>query len=140
MTSDEIRELIINRIQKDNGEKKKVLLSNLSTATLLSEGDSLLKKLERNVSVYKENGEDILVVFSVQPGIEDKLRIFKEELVTEFEKILETYSSADWCVMVDYDDMDEIYDLCDAYYGDWSIGAWRCRYMKKPVMIQNAEV
>ncbi|MBE5843377.1 MAG: hypothetical protein E7302_04240 [Butyrivibrio sp.] len=137
---EEILEEVKNLITREDGTCKKVLLYAVSTAALLKDGAKLLEKLQRNMKVYEENGDRIFVIFTVQFGAREKLQILRPDIVAFFDTVIEQYTQAAICKTIDYEDMDYIYDICDAYYGDWGIGAWRCRLMKKPVMIQDAHV
>ncbi len=133
-------EKLDKHISKSDGTRKKVILYNLGTAKLLRDGEKLLNKMERNLKAFEENADDVFVIFSIQSGIENNTRLIHAELVEDLNKVVEDYRNAPFCLFIDYENMDEIYDICDAYYGDWGIGAWRCRQMGKPIMIQNAEV
>ncbi|WP_026664787.1 hypothetical protein [Butyrivibrio sp. FC2001] len=128
------------RIYMPKGKKKKAILYNLCTASLLRYGKELLHKLERNYQVFEDSKEDIFVIFAIQTGLEDKINLVREDILEEYRSVLCKYESADFCIVIDSEEMDDVYDLCDAFYGDWGIGAWRCRLMEKPVMIQSAQV
>jgi hypothetical protein len=135
-----IKENLEKIIKKEDGTNKKVILYNLSSAGLLKYGQTMLDKVRSNLEVFKESKDDIFVVFSVQTNTEEKLMQVHGELLDSYKQALEEYADSDFCMMIDYADMEDIYELCDAYYGDWGIGAWTCKQLKKPVMIQNAEI
>ncbi|WP_029322800.1 hypothetical protein [Butyrivibrio sp. AE3004] len=137
---DNVRKQIQKLSISHDGSHKKVLLSVLGTASLLKDGEELVDKLERNLDVYEGNKDKILLVFCVQKGIEEKLKFIRQDLIKPYHEIVQMYMNSDNCVVVNFDDLDDIYDICDAYYGDWSIAAWTMNKLEKPVMILDASV
>ena len=137
---DNVREQIQKLSISEDGSHKKVLLSVLGTASLLNDGEELVDKLRRNLNVYENNSDKVLLVFCVQKGIEEKLKLIRKDLIKSYHAIVEMYMDSDNCVVIDFDDLDNIYDMCDAYYGDWSIAAWIMNKLEKPVMILDASV
>ncbi len=131
---------INNQIFKIDGSKKKVILYSLGTSSLIKDGGALLAKLERNLQVFEENKDDIFVIFTCQKEIEEKIKLVRANLLETYHSVINKYEDSDFCIVVDSDDIEDMYEICDAFYGDWGEGAWRCRLMGKPVMIQNAQV
>ena len=140
MSENELRNCLENQIVKPDGSRKKVILYVINELSFLKSGDKMLQKLEDNFEVFEENRDSIIVVFSIQPGTDDKLKLFNEGIIDKYKNIVHKYEIADFCIVSEFDDTESIYDICDAYYGDSGLTSWKFTKMNKPVMIQNADV
>ena len=109
----------------------------------LSREDEALKKLKRNLEIFKGASRDIHVIWHPWSGTEQYLEINKSRIVSEYRKIVEEYCSEGWGdfdVTDTYKAAQEVLFSCDAYYGDPSDLAYEAQNAKLPVMFQNLEV
>ena len=135
-----LRNKLAELITKPDGSKKKVILYVINELSFLKSRDKMLHKLESNFEVFSDSKDSVFVVLSVQSGTDDKLRLFNEEIIARYKDILQKYERADFCLVADFDEIDSVFDICDAYYGDSGMTSWRFTKMEKPVMIQNADI
>ena len=60
--------------------------------------------------------------------------------IKEYISIVEEYKVYPWCHIVDDQNVVEIVNECDAYYGDSGVLAHCFRNAGKPVMIENVAI
>ena len=109
----------------------------------LSREDEALKKLKRNLEIFKGASRDIHVIWHPWSGTEQYLEINKSRIVSEYRKIVEEYCSEGWGdfdVTDTYQAAQEVLFSCDAYYGDPSDLAYEAQNAKLPVMFQSLDV
>lgn len=127
-------------IYKPDGSTKKVILYNTSVAALLEHEEKMLAKMQRVFQIFKENREDVALLWRPHPLIKATIASMRPQLWEEYEKLVEQYQREGFGIYDDTADLDRAIALCDAYYGDASSLVQLCRKVGKPVMIQCVEV
>ena len=127
-------------IQKADGSWKKVVFYNTSVSALLKNGEQMLRKMEDVFHVFKENQEEVALLWRPHPLIKATIESMRPELWKAYEKIVEKYCSEGWGIYDDSPDIDRAVILSNAYYGDYSSVVQLCKKANKPCMIQNVKV
>ncbi len=125
---------------KPDGSRKKVIFYNTSVQALLDNDMEMVKKIKDALKIFKENKDEIALLWRPHPLIKATISSMRPNLWTEYEKILNEYLSEKWGIYDDTPDLDRAILLSDAYYGDWSSVVHLYKETKKPIMIQNPEV
>lgn len=124
-------------VKPDRKSEKKVILFANSLSSLLEYGDKAIDKINRVLDTFKTS--EIQVLWMPDINIDYNLERIDRNLYTKYNEILDKYKSIDNIKLVSGDN-EAILSGCDAYYGDASVLAHKCRMMGKPVMIMNTEV
>ncbi len=127
-------------LQKKDGGRKKVIFYNTGIAALLSHNEKWLDKIEDALKVFKEEQEEVTLLWRPHPLIENTLSSMRAGLLQRYLEIKEQYIREGWGIYDDTADLDRAIGLSDAYYGDGSSVVHLFREIGKPVMIQNVEV
>lgn len=127
----------IKIIKKTDGNLKKVILYNTSISTLLKYGERMFEKMEQVFSAFKENKDEIALLWRPHPLIESTLKSMRPQLWEKYKKLADQYKEEKLGIYDDTSDMDRALVLSDAYYGDGSSLVQLCRKVGKPVMLQN---
>ena len=127
-------------ILKDNGDIKKIILYNTTVAAFMQSGEKLLAKIEKSLATFKENKDDIALIWRPHPLTMASLKASKPELLNPYVELVEKYCLEQWGIYDDTPSMEMAVALCDAYYGDADGVAHKCETLGKPVMYQNPEI
>lgn len=127
-------------IQKPDGSWKKIIFYNTSIAALLENNEKMLEKMKYVFRVFKENQDEIALLWRPHPLIKSTVSSMKPQLWLEYEKIVNQYCREGWGIYDDSADMDRAVVLSDAYYGDASSVVYLYQQTGKPVMIQNMNI
>lgn len=130
----------IEKSTKPDGSKKKIIFYNTGVDPLLKESDKMVDKIERVLQIFKENVDDITLLWRPHPLVEATLTSMRPELWERYKKIVETYKSEDWGIYDDTAELERAIAVSDAYFGDQSSVVWMYKETGKPIMIQNCEV
>lgn len=127
-------------IEKPDGTWKKMILYNTSVGTLLHNDEKMIKKMKRVFETFKEQREEVALLWRPHPLIASTIRTMRPELRAAYEKLVEAYRTEGWGIYDDSADLDRAVVLSDAYYGDASSVVRVYQETGKPIMIQNVEV
>jgi CDP-glycerol glycerophosphotransferase (TagB/SpsB family) len=127
-------------IQKPDGSRKKVIFYNTSVNALLHAQDKMIKKIRRVFETFRENREEVALLWRPHPLMQDTIKAMLPELWEEYQAIVREYREAGWGIYDDTPDLDRAIALSDAYYGDGSSVVQLCQKAGLPVMIQNVDV
>ena len=129
-----------SKIEKTDGSLRKIVLFNMGVATLAQYGGKAVDKLEQVLRVFKENREEITLVWHSNAHARKTMK--KLDLVTRdrFARCIENYKSEDWGLYTESTEYTSLIELADAYYGDAGHEAHEMRLLKKPVMLLNVEI
>lgn len=127
-------------IQKPDGSWKKIIFYNTSVTALLQHGEKMLEKMKDVFRIFKENQNEVALLWRPHPLIKTTIESMKPELWEEYEKIVERYKEEGWGIYDDTADMDRAVVLSDGYYGDWSSLVQLYQKTGKPAMIQDVNV
>lgn len=127
-------------IQKPDGSRKKIILYNTGVDALLKHSDKMLGKIKDVLRIFKENQDEVALLWRPHPLIKATIESMRPELWQEYKSIVEQYREKGWGIYDDTADMDRAIALSDAYYGDGSSLVQLYQKVGKPVMIQNVEI
>ena len=136
----EIPEEWLRLIRKPDGGWKKIIFYNTSVSALLQHGEKMLEKMRDVFRVFKENQDEVALLWRPHPLIKATIESMRPKLWDEYQKIVEQYKAENWGIYDDTADVDRAIVLCDAYYGDHSSLVRLCQEKGRPVMVQNVEV
>ncbi len=136
----EIPEEWLKIIKKPNGRWKKIIFYNISVAALLEHNEKMLKKMEDVLQVFKENQEEVALLWRPHPLIKATIESMRPQLWKDYKKIVEQYQIEGWGIYDVSADLERAITICDAYYGDPSSIVQLCQKANKLVMKQNVEV
>lgn len=127
-------------IEKKDGSWKKIIFYNTSVSALLNHNEKMNAKIKDVLQVFKENQEEVALLWRPHPLIEATIKSVRPRLWEEYKEIVDGYRSEGWGIYDDSPDLDRAVALCDAYYGDPSSVVQLCRKAGVPVMIQNVDI
>ena len=127
-------------IEKPDGSWKKIIFYNTSVAALLEYNEKMNVKIKDVLQVFKENQEEVALLWRPHPLIEATIKSVRPRLWEEYKGIVDTYRSEGWGIYDDTPDMDRAIALSDGYYGDPSSIVQLCKERGLPVMYQDVEV
>ncbi|MGN0325887.1 MAG: hypothetical protein ACI4DW_06230 [Lachnospiraceae bacterium] len=136
----EIPENWLGIINKPDGTKKKIIFYNTSITALLHEGEKMLRKMKDVFRIFKENTEEIALLWRPHPLIQSTIASMRPQLWEEYQKIVEQYCREGFGIYDDSADLDRAIILSDGYYGDCSSVVQLYQKTGKPVMIQNVDI
>ena len=124
-------------IKKTDGSWKKIIFYNTSVGTLLERNEKMLEKMEWVFKVFKENKEEVALLWRPHPLIQTTIESMRPQLWAGYAKLVQQYKSEGWGIYDDTPDVNRAIALSDAYYGDQSSVVQICRQVGMPVMIQH---
>ena len=129
----------LNLVHKPDGSKKKVVLYNTSISAFAQNETGTLNKLREALEIFKDNREDVALLWRPHPKMQETFETANPKLWSSYHEIVTKYCLEGWGIYDDTSNSDIAMVMCDAYYGDTSELAQRCRVNRKPVMIQSVE-
>ena len=127
-------------IEKPDGSFKRIILYNTTVSAILQNDRRMLKKMRQVFQIFKENQEDIVLLWRPHPLMKATIESMRPELWKEYKEILESYRAEGYGIYDDSPDLDRAIVLSDAYYGDWSSVVQLYEKTGKPIMIENFDV
>lgn len=130
----------IRIIEKSDGSWKKIVFYNISINAFLKNSDSMLEKIKSVLAVFKEQKDEIALLWRPHPLIPTTIKSLRLELWLEYNKIVEQYKQEGWGIYDDTADMPRAVVLSDAYYGDTSSVLRLYKKTGKPIVMQDVSV
>ena len=127
-------------IEKEDGSWKKIIFYNTSVSALLNHNEKMMAKIKDVLQVFKENQEDVALLWRPHPLIDATIKSVRPWLWEEYREIVETYRAEGWGIYDDTADMDRAVALSDGYYGDPSSIVQLYQETGKSILYQNVEV
>ena len=100
----------------------------------------MLRKMESVFRTFKDNWEDVALLWRPHPLIQATIESMRPQLWLDYQKIVEQFRSEGWGIYDDSAELDRAIALSDAYYGDGSSLVQLCQKAGKPVMLQDVEI
>ncbi|MCI8268085.1 MAG: hypothetical protein HFG55_00200 [Lachnospiraceae bacterium] len=126
-------------IQKEDGSWKKLIFYNTGLTSLLKYEDRMLDKISDVFRIFKENRNEIALLWRPHPLIEATIHSVRPVLWEDYKRLVDTYKTEGWGIYDDTADLDRAIALCDAYYGDSSSVVQLCQKAGMPIMMQNVD-
>ncbi len=124
-------------IERPDGSWKKIVFYNTSVSALLQHDEKMLRKMESVLGIFKENQEDVVLLWRPHPLIQATIESMRPQLWEAYRKIRDRYIEEGWGIYDDTADMDRAIVLSDAYFGDVSSVVQLYQQTGKVAMIQN---
>ncbi|MDE6603982.1 MAG: hypothetical protein K2K90_17925 [Lachnospiraceae bacterium] len=125
-------------IEKPDGSWKKIVFYNTSVSALLQHGGQMIVKIKDSLKTFKENKEEVALLWRPHPLIKSTIESMRPELQVEYSQVVERYCREGWGIYDDSAELDRAVVLSDKYYGDISSVAQLYVKCNKPVLIQGA--
>ena len=123
-------------IEKPDGSWKKIIFYNTSVQALLEHNEKMNRKIKDVLRVFKENQEEVALLWRPHPLIEATIKSVRVRLWEEYKEIVDTYRAEGWGIYDDTADLDRAIAVSDGYYGDGSSVVKLFQELKKVVIIQ----
>jgi hypothetical protein len=136
----EIPEDWLKIIEKPDGSWKKIIFYNTSVGALLSNSEKMLDKMRYVFDVFKENKDNVALLWRPHPLIENTVKSMRPQLWEQYKALVDEYKQEGWGIYDDSSDMDRAVILSDGYYGDGSSIVQLYQQTGKPVMLQNVDI
>lgn len=127
-----------NNAKKKSHMKKLAFMPDFSM--FIEYGSDFIQKIKRSLDIISNSHESLELYFIQTENINNYLKKLRPELYKEYISIVEEYKVFPWCHIVDDQNVVEIVNECDAYYGDSGVLAHCFRNAGKPVMIENVAI
>ncbi len=127
-------------IEKPDGSLKKIILYNTGITALLAHNEEWVDKIEDVFKIFKENCENIALLWRPHPLIENTMRTMRPQVLKRYLEIKMQYLEEGWGIYDDTADLNRAMALSDAYYGDRSSMVHLYRKVGKRVLIQKCTV
>lgn len=127
-------------IENPDESWKKVIFYNTSLSAFLKNSDTYLDKVEDVLRIFKENKEDIALLWRPHPLFMQTLESMRAELKARYIEIAQKYKDEGWGIYDESAELDRAIAVSDGYYGDWSSVVQLCQEAGLPIMIQNIEI
>ena len=125
-------------IEKPDGSWKKIVFYNTGIGALLQHGEKMLKKMADVFRVFKENRNQIALLWRPHPLIKATVESMRPQLWIEYSKLVGNYCEEGWGIYDDSADLDRAIALSTAYYGDTSSVVQLCKKVGLRVLIEQA--
>ena len=103
------------------------------------EKDNMLQKIRHTFERMKKE-EDVVLWWRPHPLYESTMNNIRADWVEEYRRIVEDYKKMDIGIYDDTPDLNRAIAESDGYYGDGSSVVHLFRKVKKPVLIQDADI
>jgi len=142
MSKDEVKipDEWLKTIYKKDGSRKKIVFYNTGISALLAHNERWILKLEDALAFFKDQKDNIALLWRPHPLIESTLKSMRTELLDQYLALKATYISEGWGIYDNSPDIDRAILLSDVYYGDQSSVVLMFNKMKKMTMIQDTEL
>lgn len=127
-------------IEKPDGSWKKIVFYNTSVSALLHYDEKMLKKMESVFAIFKENKDEVALLWRPHPLIKATIESMRPQLWLEYDKLVRKYREEGWGIYDESADVDRAVVISDAYYGDGSSVVQLCREKGMPVMLQMVAI
>ena len=127
-------------IRKPDKSWKKIIFYNIGLSPMLKSKEKLLDKIEDSLTVFKENKNDIALLWRPHPLLSATMSGMLPELKDRYDNIVQKYKDEGWGIFDDSSDLNRAIILSDAYYGDGSSVLWLYELTGKPILYHNIYV
>ncbi len=122
------------------GIRKKAVMYFLSVSKIYQNKEKALDKIEKSLEKFKENKDDITLLWYVMPITLDLHGVFDSEFLNDLDHIVDRFKDEGWGIYVEDEHLNDAIEISDAFYGDPDAVTLRMKDMQKPVMLQNYDI
>lgn len=127
-------------IKKPDKTWKKIVFYNTGLSPMLRDKDKLLDKIEDSLKIFKENSDNITLLWRPHPLLSATMSGMLPELQQRYENIVQRYKEEGWGIFDDTSDLNRAMVLSDAYYGDGSSVLWLYELTGKPILHHDINI
>ena len=127
-------------LRKADGNRKKIVFYNTSVGALLEHDTKMLEKIRNVLQVFKENQENVALLWRPHPLIQATIKSMRPQLWREYSEIVREYRAGGWGIYDDTPDMNRAVAVSDAYYGDQSSIVQLYERTGKIIKFQNVDL
>lgn len=128
-----------NLVYKQDGTRKKIVLSANDPDVYLYYGDKALDKLESTLKQMEEVQEEIVFWWRPQPVMKKLLEKLSVQVAERYQSILDDYRAAGWGICDETDNTERAVRQGDIYYGEMNAIIQPFQNEGKPVVIAHLE-
>lgn len=122
-------------IQKQNGERKHLILFYVSMSALIQYKETMIETIERMIDVALESEEEVAFIWKEDPMIDLNEKVIGKMLYTEYQKLREKVMAGHRIIYTEHVSDETLAVICDGYYGVPSAAGNKFQVLHKPVMI-----
>lgn len=137
-TIGERNKMLLPRDWQSMLDGKKVVLFSDDIQLYAEFGEKALDKLERILTGYKMQSEEVLLWWRPQEQLKTLLGLLSQDLVDRYDAILKAYKEEGWGICDETYDEDRALEHCDEYYGGMNYFAKSLKD-KKPVTLEKMD-
>ncbi len=127
-------------VLRPDGSRKKIILYSNSAWLFMDNGKELVDKLRNSMKVFRENSDDVALIWRPHPLTEELLQTLRPEYEEEYRSFVEEYKQEQYGIYDDDEDFTTSIVLSDAFYGDDGAMVILYKATGKPIMIENLEI
>lgn len=124
---------------KEDGSRKKIILSANNPVFYAKDGKKILNQIEKTLKIFEKEKDSVLLWWRPHPVMGSILGQISTELSERYQQILNEYREAGWGVCDETDNIDCAINACDAYYGDLNAIIQPFQNEGKPVLLYALE-
>lgn len=136
----EIPEEWLKLIRKPDGSWKKIIFYNTGVTALLQNDEKMLHKMEDVFETFKENTNDVVLLWRPHPLIESTLTSMRPQMWARYKDLRDKFICEGWGIFDNTADMDRAVAMSDGYYGDGSSVVQLYLEIGKPAMVQDVNI
>ncbi len=137
--STEIPEPWFPVVMREDGSRKKLMLTANDPKVFAQYGDKALDKLEEVLKVFEDRKEQIALWWRPHPAMKKILDQVSTKLGERYQKILDQYKAAGWGICDETNQTERAVANCDAYYGNMNAILQPFQNAGKPIMIMQMD-
>ncbi len=122
------------------GTRKKIILYSNSVESMLDYSSRLIKKIKSSLEIFKENSDDIALIWRPHPLMSEVADQLRPEIAEEFGNLIQAYSDENFGILDTNPDPSIAIAISDAYYGDIGSVMELFKLTKKPIMVENPDI
>ena len=127
-------------VLRPDGSSKKIILYSNSIWLFMNNGKVLVDKLKNSMRVFRDNSDDVALIWRPHPLTEELLQTLRPEYVDEYRNFVKEYKQENYGIYDDEEDFTTSIVLSDAFYGDDGAMVTLYKATGKPIMIENLEI
>lgn len=127
-------------LQKDDGERKKVILYYTSVSGLLQYKGRMLQKMRSVFETFQNNQSEVVLLWKPDPLIQQTTFGIYKKLWKDYQRLVKAYQEEGFGIYDDRLEPECAVALADAYYGDSCGMVQLCRNAGIPVMLQDVDI
>jgi hypothetical protein len=135
---EDIPECFSNLAERRKANGKSVIYY-ISVGNIVEYAQTALKKIESVLETFEMHKDEVTLIWRHDALIREVLENGYHDLYEGYMNILDKCRQKPWIVSDFDNNIDEYINLSDAYYGDGSPLANKCRNYGKPVMLQSID-